>query len=196
MTRKRFVKRMMGLGYSRNEANALAARARRYGMSYADRWRHERNEAFGRELSRGFASGLEAASRRLDELAAVFQNATSSALEAARKSAAALAAITFYKIDPADYAEEPAPAWPKENPYLYGLRTNVAPVDELAFVKIVPAVEEAVVDGTGDREPLGIVNDTIVAHGHGQILVGVDLANGPDMAAEITVVGGAENATD
>lgn len=41
MTRKRFVKKMMGLGYSRNEANRLADRAIRYGSSYVDRWRYE-----------------------------------------------------------------------------------------------------------------------------------------------------------
>ena len=182
MTRKRFVKRMMGLGYSRNEANALAARARRYGMSYADRWMYERIEASGRELSRGFASGLEAVSRCLDELAAAFQNATSSAMEAARKCAAALAAVTFYRIDPADYAEEPAPLWPKENPHQDGLRIHHAFVDELAAS--APALTHEEIKAMTAKWPGTTV------------MVGVDLANGPDMAAEITVVGGAENATD
>ena len=203
MTRKRFVKRMMGLGYSRNEANDLAERARRYGMRYDARWRYERIEAFGRELSRGFTDGLEAVSRRLDELRAVLQNATSSALEAARKCAAALAAVTFYKIDPADDAEEHAPAWPKENPYLRitdvslvasggvplnygqncdGLRTNVVLADELAAS--APPLTHEEIKATTAKWPGTTV------------MVGVDLANGPDMAAEITVVGGAENATD
>lgn len=181
MTRKRFVKRMMGLGYSRNEANDLAERARRYGMSYDARWRYERIEAFGRELSRGFTDGMEAVSRRLDELRAVLQNATSSALEAARKCVA-LAAATFYKIDPADDAEEHAPAWPKENPHLDGLRIRHAFVDELAAS--APALTHEEIKATTAKWPGTTV------------MVVVDLANGPDMAAEITVVGGAENATD
>lgn len=174
MTRKRFIKLMMGMGYSRNEVNELAARARRYGMSYADRWRHERIKVF----SRGFASGLEAVSRRIDELAAVFQNATSSAMEAARKCAAALAATIFYKIDPADDAEEPAPAWPKENPHLDGLRIHHSFVDELAM-SAPPLTHEQVMATTAEWP------------GGTYVLVGIDLADGPDMAAEIPVAGGA-----
>lgn len=42
MTRERFVKKMMALGWTRNEANDIAARARRYGMSYAARWEREK----------------------------------------------------------------------------------------------------------------------------------------------------------
>lgn len=41
MNRKQFVKLMMGNGYPRKEATALAARANRYGISYADRWAYE-----------------------------------------------------------------------------------------------------------------------------------------------------------
>lgn len=44
MTRKEFVKKMMGKGYSRTEAIALAARANRYGISYADRWAYENSK--------------------------------------------------------------------------------------------------------------------------------------------------------
>ena len=42
MTRKKFVKNMMSLGYRRDEAVALATRATRYGISYADRWAWEK----------------------------------------------------------------------------------------------------------------------------------------------------------
>lgn len=178
MTRKRFVKLMMGKGYSRNEANALAARARRYGVSYADRWRHERIKASGRELSRGLTVGLTAVSRRLDELGSVLQNATSSILDFARTCTTALAATIFYKIDPADDAEEPAPAWPKENPHLDGLRIHHSFVDELAM-SAPPLTHEQVMATTAEWP------------GGTYVLVGIDLADGPDMAAEIPVAGGA-----
>lgn len=41
MTRKRFVKLLMALGYSRNWANTRAEQARRVGYSYAEQWGHE-----------------------------------------------------------------------------------------------------------------------------------------------------------
>lgn len=34
MKRKKFVKKLMSMGYSRNEANAIAAEARRCGITY------------------------------------------------------------------------------------------------------------------------------------------------------------------
>ena len=75
MTRKRFVKLMMGLGYSRNEANSVAARANRYGVSYADRWAWEVGpigsvrrsarklgkafEGFGNQIAREIIPGIK-----------------------------------------------------------------------------------------------------------------------------------------
>ena len=41
MTRKRFIKLLMSRGYSRNEANTLAADARRCGMKYSNAYMAE-----------------------------------------------------------------------------------------------------------------------------------------------------------
>lgn len=109
MTRKRFVKLMMALGYSRNEANSLAACANRYGVSYADRWAYENSLAGGMErASRGLVKAFEKFGKKIKK---------------------------------------------------HAVR---------AIKKLSKACEE--------------------------LLVGIDLANGPDVAAEITVAGGAENA--
>ena len=94
--------------------------------------------------------------------------------------------------------------WPKENPHLDGLRTHVVLVDELAASG--PALTHEQIKATTAQWPAGTA-----------ALVGIDLANGPDIAGTIvahvpglglvahrnadeggpisfTVAGGAENA--
>ena len=43
MTRKRFVKLLMADGYSRNQANTIAASAQRVGLTYSNAYRAESN---------------------------------------------------------------------------------------------------------------------------------------------------------
>ena len=52
MKRTDFIRRMVGRGYPLKEAVALASRAARFGLSYADRWAYEKS------LPRGAATGL------------------------------------------------------------------------------------------------------------------------------------------
>lgn len=132
MTRKRFVKRMMGLGYSRNEANDRADRARRYGVSYAARWEREKIVAAGHDIAAGLRAGISALGRSVDRFAA-------------------------------------------------GLRIHHSFVDELAASG--PALTQEQIDATTAKWPGGTA-----------ALVGIDLADGPDVAAQIHVAGGADNA--
>lgn len=179
MTRKRFVKLMMGLGYSRNEAVNIAARANRYGVSYADRWAYE-NSPMGavRRAAKRLADGFKAMAK------AIRKNIIPAVRELARKINAGIMtpneARAALALDPIDDALEPAPMWPKENPHLDGLRTDVVLVDELAASG--PALTPEQIKATTATWPGTTV------------MVGVDLANAPDVAAEITVAGGAENA--
>lgn len=198
MTRKRFVKKMMGAGYSRNEANALAARARRYGVSYAARWEREKIVAAGRDIAAGLRAGFSALGRSVDRFAAELRKC----VEAAAKVCAVLGVTSFYKLEPADYEPEPADMWPKENPFLRitdvslvasggvplnygqncdGLRIHHSFADELAAIG--PALTQEQIDATTAKWPGGTA-----------VLVGIDLANGPDVAAQIHVAGGADNA--
>lgn len=90
MTRKRFIKLCMAIGYSRNEANAMAERARRYGMSYAARWElvMDFRVSPAVEFITGLAQGLretipgivEAASKLAADAAAAVKELTQKAI--------------------------------------------------------------------------------------------------------------------
>lgn len=167
MTRKTFVKKMMGLGYSRNEANSLAARANRYGISYAQRWAYEKS-ALG---------SLKRASRKVGKAA---KKATTALQRCARQAVNMLAAVKLSKLGIQAFEPALAAEWEKVPQHHVGLRTHVVLVDELAAS--APALTHEQVKATTAKWPGTTV------------MVGVDLANGPDVAAEITVAGGAENA--
>lgn len=143
MTRKRFIKKMMALDYSRNEANERATRARRYGQSYAARWEHERNICTGETFLDGLQSGLAALACACETIVKKLPGI----VEAAKKMAAAFVAVTsVYKLDPAGDAMEPEPMWTKENPHLDGLRIHHSFVDELAASG--PTLTQAQIDAT------------------------------------------------
>lgn len=165
MTRKRFVKLMMGLGYSRNEAVNLAARANRYGVSYARRWAYEKS-----------APGtLKRAGRQAGK---AVKKASTALQRMARQAANAMAAVKLFALG--IKAFEPAAERAKAPQHHVGLRTHVVLADELAASG--PALTPEQIKATTATWPGTTV------------MVGVDLANGPDVAAEITVAGGAKNA--
>jgi hypothetical protein len=131
VTRKRFVKRMMGKGYSRNEADAMATAARLHGMSYAKRWSVENTTAG--TLHRAQMQITKAARKAARAVRRMGKNIKKTLIPMALRLGAKMKATMAMRT------AAPWPAWPG-------------------------------------------------------VMVGVDLANGPDVAAEITVAGGAENA--
>lgn len=163
MTRKRFIKKMMGLGYSQNEANERAARARRYGQSYAARWEHERYNRTGEMFLAGLQAGLAAVAGACETIVKKLPGI----VEAARKMAAAFVAVTsVYKLDPAGDAMEAEPMWSKENPHLDGLRIHHSFVDELAASG--PTLTQEQIDATTahtDTTPVHLAVHRNATHG-------------------------------
>lgn len=150
MKRETFVKRMMGVGYSRNGANKQAARINRYGISYASRW----------ETISSIRGPLKRTARRAANLMA----------------AVGLAKLGIAAFEPALAAE-----WEKVPQHHAGLRTHVTLVDE---VDTLPS----------DKLHNLAMRTAAPWPAWPCVIAAIDLANGPDMAAEITVAGGAENA--
>jgi hypothetical protein len=93
---------MMGVGYSRNGANKQAARIRRYGISYADRW-----ETIS-SIRRPFLQRM------------------------ARHAVAGLQYANLSRLGVAAFEPLPAEVWEKGPQHHAGLRAHVALVDELA----------------------------------------------------------------
>lgn len=140
MTRKRFCKLCMSIGYSRNEANDLAARANWYGETYASRWEHEQRAYFADNFVGGLLEGMgETLSPVFEAVTATLTNVVAAVRELAEKAAPVfqhiVAQAAAYKLAPQDDELGPEPMWPKENPHLDGLRTDWALVDEMHTYK-------------------------------------------------------------
>ena len=132
MTRKKFIKNMMALGYDRNEANDKAELVHLDGYTYADQWPREKavysfNTAVANIAQMARACAGEIAKR----LAEAVEKVHPSLIAAAQSVSAAMGVMPIYKLDPDDYEIEPAQEWTKENPYLAGLTTSISLVDEL-----------------------------------------------------------------
>lgn len=179
MTRKTFVKKMMGMGYSRNEANAMADRARRYGMSYAHRWEWEMDFRVSPavEFITGLAQGLR---ETIPGVVEAVSKLAADAVAAAKEIAEKVRPIFQHIVKIYDVSLVPSGGVPLNyGQNCDGLRTNVVLADELAASD--PALTHEEIEATTAKWPGTTV------------MVGVDLANGPDMAAEIHVAGGAAN---
>lgn len=99
----------------------------------------------------------------------------------ARTAVNALAAVRLATLGVTAFEQALTAEWEKVPQHHAGLRTHVALVDELAASG--PAVTPEQIKAKTAKWPAGAV-----------VVAGIDLANGPDVAAEITVAGGAENA--
>lgn len=209
MTRKRFIKKMMALGYSRNEANATAARARRYGMSYAARWEYENRPI--RSLIRT-AGGVGKVLRRAGKTFA------KAAIEAAGKAAAIFAIPpaflppTAYEREWLKFLESNPPVRLEIDPIQAATKVQAASL-QITDVSLVPSggvplnygqncdglrIHYSFVDELDASGP-ALTNEQIKATtakwpGGTAVLVGIDMADGPDVAAQIHVAGGADNA--
>ena len=180
MTRKRYKKLLMGLGYSRNEANATAERARRYGMSYAARWEWEMDFRVSPavEFITGLAQGLRETIPGIVEAASkLAADAAAAAKELAEKARPIFQRIVKI-FDVSLVADGGMPLNYGQN--CDGLRIHHSFVDELDASG--PALTQEQIDATTAKWPGGTA-----------VLVGIDLADGPDVAAQIHVAGGAAN---
>ena len=111
MTRKKYVKQLMALGFSRNAANRSANLARVVTT-------YERALEIAK-ISVGYQS---AAVRLVSKMAAWLTSAVKAATEAARRMSEAFKGIQVPDKLPIDWAAEnalmaPDPQWPKQNPH-------------------------------------------------------------------------------
>lgn len=154
MTRKKFVKQLMALGYQRNHAEGMAMYARWTGCTYEDYLRDEITRInFNKNL-------LNIKVSLVDYFTPVFK-AAQQAVERLREAVAGI------KWNPPDLSalswateqveEAPLPQWPKENPH----RCDV--LDAMAYNMQVMS--------RADHDAL---------HGY---VCGIDLAHGPDFSA-------------
>lgn len=172
MKRKTFVKRMMGVGYSRNGANKQAARINRYGISYASRW--ETISSIRRPFLRITDGHLEAAEKAAEKAGTILQRA-------ARQAVAALQYVSLSKLGIAAFEPMPAAEWEKMTHHHAGLRTHVALADELATSG--PVLTNEQIMATAAKWP----SARPVLHDHGYVS-GADLAQGRDMTAYMPII--------
>jgi len=123
MTRKKFVKQLMGMGYQRNTAELKAAIVRGSGQSYEQYMRREKQYD---ALYNAAADYKKALLRP----AAVLSSAAALALERFHQ---ALANIKWPTVDVCTLfaSVDEVHLWPKENPHLHGLTADIVLVDEL-----------------------------------------------------------------
>ena len=113
MTRKRYIKLLMSMGYQRNSANALAVLARMGGWTYEQYLQQEK-----KRIARDRAI-LNIQIALVDS----FGPAVKSALRAMEKLREAVAAVKWEFPNTSalwateQVAEDPLPPWPKENPH-------------------------------------------------------------------------------
>lgn len=132
MTRKKFIKNMMALGYDRNDANDKAELVHLAGYTYADQWAREKAVYKFNAMLADMAQRARACAGEIcKELVKAVEKMQPAMMAAARRVTAAMGAMSIYKLAPEDYVEEPAQQWTKENPSLEGLYTELVLADEL-----------------------------------------------------------------
>lgn len=138
MTRKRFIKLMESLGYSRNEAKELAIRANRYGVSYTDRWAYE-------------MSPWGSMKRACRQVGKAGKKAITALQRMARQARNLLAAAHLAKLGIAAFEPALPAEWEKLPQPPAGLRTHVVLADEMA--SLPPALTQEQIDATTAKRP-------------------------------------------
>lgn len=146
MTRKKFVKQLMGMGVQRNRANEIAAHARRCGMTYEEALVHERIVIFGQDILDGIATAMESMRPTIERIGNAFRMLAIAAAESLEHLR------TIWPMHMFDYDDLFTPLWPKENPHLDGLRADVVLVDELDGLPSDKLHEQAVQACAGGGE--------------------------------------------
>lgn len=119
MTRKKFVKQLMAMGYQRNNAEALAVWARSRG------WTYEQYLKVERQCNRQFTALKNAASKIAAIIKPDLDSFTASVKELAHRATVAFSSVVWdtqygkevLRFLAGNQEENPLPQWPKENPH-------------------------------------------------------------------------------